>query len=264
MKKINYLMILPILFTLYACDEDVYNLWSESATRLSFKFSKNVDSITFYTFVYEPQTVVKDTIFVDIYTSGFVSKQDRTFTIEQLEPKDAGVKKAREGVHFLSFDNAEVRKHMVIKGGEVTAKLPIIILRDKSLTKGAVELRLRIKENENFIAGIEREQEKQLKFADILMKPELWSATIERYYLGPYGFEKHRFMIDTITEEKINDDFFKKVYGATGDMGLFYHYIDRLKKELIIENDRRKKEGLDILRELPKEGQIIGDPVYFI
>lgn len=264
MKKIKYLIILFIGVTFYSCTEDVYNLWSDPTTRLSFKFIKDVDSVSTSTFVYDTEIVQKDTFMIAVYTSGFTSNQDRAFIVEQLDPLKETAKKAEAGIHFLGFDHPEVVKHLVIKAGEVKAEIPIIMLRDKSLAKNEVELRIRIKENEHFITGIEKDKEKRLIFADILQKPSTWSTAMDKYYLGVWGPEKHRFMINTLPDEKINDDFFTKIYGPKGDIGLLKYYIGVLKAELIKENERRKENKLDILREAPKAGQTVGDPVKFI
>lgn len=259
MKNLSFLIISFALLGLISCSEEKFNLWNDPETHLAFKHVKD-DSVSRHTFVYDIADVQRDTVIFEVYTSGFLSDKDRIFEFEQLDPRDSENSKPIAGVHFVKFDAPEVSNYFVIKAGTAKTKVPIIMLRDKSLKESQFELRVKIKKNENFTLGVERDLEKRLIFADIISRPKGWTINHEKYYFGPYGFEKHRFMISVTPGVKIDEDFFK---AFDSDYPLAGYYADYYTAKLKEENDRRKADGLDVLREAPKEGQTIGDEIYF-
>ena len=164
--KTRYSIILAAaVLTAAGCTEkhETYNL---PETRLGFTYTFDesaqqvLDSASRYTFVYKPSDVVEDTIWITMQTSGFVSDKDRHFEIQQVEadatnihtalPEGTEVINAESGKHFMPFDSPEARELMVVKAGETTARLPIIVYRHPDLLSDKIYLRIRLKENENF------------------------------------------------------------------------------------------------------------------
>lgn len=254
MKKLNKALYLFIGFIFFAC-EDAMNVYNTQDDRLNFTFQGvHYDSVSRMTFVYEPEEVTSDTVFLKLRTMGFIRDYDRRIKLEQIP--SAGMQ-AVSGVHFISIDDPSFADDYVVKAGRDTVIVPIVLLRDKSLKKQEYTLTLKIVENEYFKIGQLRDAEKTIVMADVLSKPSKWTTSIDRYYFGPWGKVKHQFMID-VSGEKIDDDYFT-LFNA--DYGYMISTVAFFKEELIRVNEELAANGKGPLREEPKEGQIEGDLV---
>ena len=112
-------------------------------------------------------------------------------------------------MHFIAFDDPEMKNHFVLRAGKVSAQLPIITLRDPSLRDTVSILRLRIVETEHFKPGDLQRIEQTIEIGDQLMEPKNWSL------LGTYGKIKHRFLIETFPDYRFDEetfDLFRKDY----------------------------------------------------
>lgn len=141
-------------------------------------------------FVYDPETVVRDTIYVPVTSMGFVRDYDRKVTFEQVIVKPDSVYNAEPGVHYVPFDDPEVRDLMVLPAGQASAEIPIIALRDTTLRDTLSVLQLRIAANDYFKVGDPDRAECLVEIGDQLMKPKNWLI------FGDYGYVKHRFLIE--------------------------------------------------------------------
>lgn len=266
MKKNQYIFVLMLGLIFSACSKETLNVWEDTTARLGIYFPPATDSVTNYSFVYEPQTVTRETVIVTVYTSGFVSDRDRVIDFEQLAASTEGVIQAIPGIHFMPFDSDEMKQQMVVKAGEVKADIPIILLRDASLKKNEIELRIKIKENSEFKYAVRRDLEKTIRFSNILMQPTAWGKGFAGIF-GEYGKVKHRFMIDhSPNEQPIDNAFIESIYGKPGvsDMALMAVYKSYFIVKLTEENDRRNALGKGELREdLHVEGDELGAIVKF-
>lgn len=243
-NSIKYIGLLLFGFALFSCEMKL-NPYSEQDNRLSFSFVYGEDSVTRYTFVYDPVTVVLDTLWIPIQTSGFLPDYDREISIEQVATEDM---QAVVGTHYVGFDDSWVAEKMVIPAFVNRLTIPIIVKRDKSLKINEVTLKLKIVENDHFKMGFPRDVYKVIKISDILTKPKTWNSAID-YYIGKYGPVRHQFMIDATMHMgiKMNDQFFDDMLGGSYDYTRYW--INFFENELIKVNEERKKQGLDPLAE---------------
>lgn len=263
-----------MILTVASCTEK-YPLYDYPENRLGFQYTYDeavqqvLDSTTRFTFVYKPSDIKKDTVWVTLQTSGFLSDTDRHFEIMQVEanttnihtnlPEGTQVKNAEAGKHYISFDDPELKKHMVVKAGATTATLPVVLLRHPDLQTDKVYLRFALKENENFKESFERNRYMVIEMSDMLSKPKEWDmGAIEYYFTGPYSTAKHRFMIDYATWT-LDDKWFAQHFSTwTIDMGYTGYLSLFFTNKLIEVNDARIAQGLDVIRDEN------GEPIYFV
>ncbi|WP_167610836.1 DUF4843 domain-containing protein [Maribellus sediminis] len=215
-SRTNLIAFIGLFSLLTACEDD-YLFYDRSNTLIQFgpepgqiyNSSFNLaDTIKTYSFVYEGSSVMRDTVYFDLYALGGPVDADRTFAIKQVmvnnEPN------AEAGKHYLGFDDPEVAGLYTIKAGEVHLSLPLVLLRDESLRSGTYVLKIELEDDENFRIGDPDLIWRKLYFSDQLIRPTLWSI-FEEYSFGKYSEVKHRFMID-VTGEKWDDEFFSALY----------------------------------------------------
>lgn len=98
MKKLmKYTMLLLPVFVLFACEDEV-EVYKESTNRLNFVYAANTKSDTLIprTFVYDPETKVFDTVWLEVTTMGYIAAQERKFVLEQVS---TGENQAEADVH---------------------------------------------------------------------------------------------------------------------------------------------------------------------
>lgn len=230
--------------TLAACEKEL-PVYSSADDALNFVVT--IDEATntaverHFTFVYSPDDVMVDTVWVQADTQGFISSADRPFALEQVTA-DVDRADARPGVHYVAFDNADVARHYVVAAGAPTVRFPVVVMRDASLADGDVSLYFQLRENEYFKQGLMPRRTVKLVISDRLSLPANWSD----YYFGGYGPVKHRFMIDH-TGLKWDEEFIAQL--LDGDWGYIQYLMMKLARELKAENANRAREGLRPLAE---------------
>lgn len=244
MKNITInIFILVLLTTIISCQKETPTLWSD-ADRLNFvqtgytQENIEADTIINYTFVFEPEEVKEHTIWVEIKTMGGIYNYPRPVRIKQTPSLSND---AVAGTHYMSFDNAEVKKQFIIPAAENTAKLPITVLRNELGIK-EFHLRIEFEENECFKLGYPNYSHKTIIISNSLSKPTNWDETIEYYAFGSYSQEKHQFMFD-ITGANIDYKYIQNILDTSD-----YAYMEYLQgwytKKLEEDNQRRENEGL--------------------
>lgn len=217
------------------------------------------DTLQAKSFIYDPPSVLKDTVHLYVQIVGRNVKKDRQIKIEQVI--DTGnVNVAVAGEHFLAFTDPEFSKHLMIKADSGSVKLPIVLYRHDILKKKSFTLKVRLLESGDFKLGESTNLVRTIVFSDKLEKPsywDRWGGYLAKWYLGAYGPVKHRFMID-VTGLKIDDKFLE---GFVRNATLRNFYMTLFKDKLREYNDAHPDNPL---REEPKEGQTIGDLVQFV
>lgn len=230
-------------------------MWSTSCERALPVYDLDADALNFdvsldgatnepkdklYSFVYIDEAVMEDTVWITLNTQGFVTAYDRAFRLRQVEVDT--VVNAVPGVHYTSFDSAEMQKYCVVPAGANTVKVPVIVHRDPSLEENDVRLNIEVLPNENFVQGVKEYRLFPLVISNMLTKPANW----QDYYFGTYGPVKHRFMINQ-TGLRWDEDFLKEI--LAGDYGYIKYLTMLLYQRLEAENADRKAKGLDVLKE---------------
>lgn len=172
---------------IYFLNGSVYN---DDGTVSSGKLQK--DSVNQSFFVYDSDKM-RDTVYVFVKTMGKVSSTDRPIALVQTNTGDDA---AVPGTHYVPLDDPEVTKHMYVPAGKVYAKIPIILLRDKSLQTSQKRLELEVAKNECFRPGIDAWRKFVITTTDLAVKPAMWDSRW-RYYFGPtFGSVKLKFIIN--------------------------------------------------------------------
>lgn len=239
MKTLKYIIVAAVILIMAACKQDEYYLYDDVA-RIQFGPDKTriyqqnydlADTSKLYSFFYEDQTVKEDTVFFDIYAIGGTTKNDRSFTLEQVQVVNA--LNAEPGKHYVAFNDPRATKNFVIKAGTVHTSVPIILLRDPSLKTTTPILKFEVAADDNFKLGELSKIWRKIEFTDRLSQPGAWNASFTQYYFGAYSTVKHQFMID-VTGEKWDQEFTE---GASADYGLLQYYIAVVKAALIDYNN---------------------------
>ena len=192
MKYIYYSIIsLCYLMFITSCKENEMETYKNDPA-IYFNHEE-ADSIA-YSFFTLDSHIPRDTVWVEALTMGLPSSNDREFLLTQTNSDDPDA--AIPGVHYVPFDDPEVKDSICIKAGEVTRLIPVILLRDESLKSTNKRLIITFKPNEYFRLGIDAWRSYTITMTDTAIKPSLWDS-YWRYYLGAsWGVEKMRFAIE--------------------------------------------------------------------
>lgn len=201
------------------------------------------------TFIFEPATLVRDTVYIRINTMGGISPVDRPVKLVQIpeytytytrDPitnqvtdsvKNPVPNTAKPGIHYIDFNDKAVQNLLVIKANEAQSSLPVILLRDTSLKSNSYRLRLKLEANDQFGLGETKFIERTIVFSDRLERFESWK--VDSYsapafsWFGKYSVGKHQFMIDVLKQD-IDEKWFK----ASVELGALNQFVTVLKQAL--------------------------------
>lgn len=250
-KYIGCLLLLGFIIGFPSCKMEL-EPYNEQENWISFVFEKGVDSVMRYTFAYYPEEVKTDTIFIEVTAVGYLSEQERKFTVIQNIAE--GVDNAEEGIHFVPF--ADLAGYYAIAANTTGVKVPVVVKRDPSLKEKEYVLEIKLTENSDFQLASPNSIVKRIVLSDILTKPNTWKGAAA-YYLGTYGTEKHKVMIAATAHYGItvNDEWIDAVFNK-GDYGYVNYWRGIFNTKLQEINDQRAQEGQGPLTEGPEYGQI--------
>ena len=157
MKKLLYLaLLLPLCIV--SCNEDEIMTFDDETAGIYFqnggqtRFYINIDQYydsTFFTFSQSADAVTDTVLYTRLRTMGKVRDYDRKVRVVV----DKEFTTAIEGTHFrVDLDN------IFIPAGESEVRVPVTLLRDKSLLEQEVQLMLKVEDNENFYVPFERQK----------------------------------------------------------------------------------------------------------
>ncbi|SEW54218.1 DUF4843 domain-containing protein [Chitinophaga arvensicola] len=182
MKNINRLIASFLIYLLIgACGKEDRLMYKEAP---SISFRRDVvmpDSIN-YTFVVKPDSLLTDTIYLNIRISGVASDKDRKFNLMTGENSTA-----IKGKHF---DIGET----VIKAGVYAIKFPVYLHRTPDMKDKIFSIYFRMGSSDDFKAGFDNSLTYQVKVTDKLLKPADWSD----FFYGSYSLAKHQFMVSRL------------------------------------------------------------------
>lgn len=179
-----------------------------------------------YSFVWLGKDRWRDTVYLSLRVLGGPAEVDRCLKVSQIEEYDVTYErdnkgyiidsvvvvkknKAVPGIHYVAFDDPEVQNLMRVRANHVVDSLPVILLRDSSLTKEKMRLKIKLENSDDFQLGERGWLTKTVIFSDKLEKPDSWNYTTDRY-LGKYSESKYELMIlvvkDFLGSEYLVDD----------------------------------------------------------
>lgn len=261
--KTNILTAMFLTIALCGCREE-FMLYDDYQARLNFDLSRmdaENRTVEHFTFVFTNTEVRQDTMWIGVKTMGYTSDEDRPFSLEQMDANEVDTDfegtalNAIPGVHYIAFDHPSLRGYYRIPAGQAYVRIPVVFLRDASLTQEERMLFFRIREDGIWQQGIPEYRIRRTGVSDKLTEPVRWQNIA--FYFGEYGPVKHRFLID-ITGQKWDDEFINSFYSFfTGDRTYLEYLLHLARTKLKEENTRRLAEKLDILKEAD------GTPVTF-
>ncbi|SDL86944.1 protein of unknown function [Pedobacter sp. ok626] len=225
MKRLIYFLIILLAAAVTSCTKTDYLYFNDSA-RVQLNDTSTITS----TFFYEPNTVLRDTVYIQVNTIGDVSNKERAVKLVQVvEP--GVLNPAVPGVHYVAMDDPALKHMMVVKGNQVNAMIPVVLLRDASLRTNSFRLRLELAGNDQFGLGEKQSRSCAVVFSDRLERFYSWrtdtgvSPAVSRF--GKYSTRKHQFMYDFL-KVKIDEAW----YQALAATGALDNYKNALKEGL--------------------------------
>ncbi|WP_164111967.1 MULTISPECIES: DUF4843 domain-containing protein [Sphingobacterium] len=211
MKNIKFLYsLLLAAVCLSSCKEKELELYNSSSTiYFEGKFvGKRYQPFSdyFYSFGYTNTEIKVDTFNIHVMATGEVKNRDRKYLIE-FDPAST-LKEGR--------DYEFVNKEFAIKANKVSDTVQIRLLRNNVMTMEALNLKMRLKANANFVTDFQPEDietttasqpttfnDFTLYVDDIAGAPFFWDkkinpsgAQIMITYLGEYSSKKFQLLID--------------------------------------------------------------------
>lgn len=214
-----------------------------------------------YSFIGQDETVTQDTVWFTVRPLGLVPDHSCRIKLEQYEGTewrfeygtDGGVvdsvlrvipRQAEPGVHYVPFDDERMAPWLTLEPGEMEARIPVIVLRDETLSDTTYTLFFRIADSEDLYAGVEELCSVELRIADCLSRPSAWD---DWFFAGTWSATRHEFMIE-VTGEPWDDEF---IGTLTLDDKNYYLYV--FNRELKRVNAERAAQGLPPLRDNPDD-----------
>lgn len=206
MKK-RLLYAWSCLLLCFACQEADYIAFKEPA---AVQFGRPEEKQE-YTFVFEPSSVIRDTVYIRVCLVGHPSKEYRQFKLMQVpalqweykydkfgviaDSVQVELRQGIENTHFLLPED----ECCVICPDSVGCSVPVIVLRDTSLGTHEHHVCFQLEPTADLQVGESAWLRSDIILSDILQKPTNWDNTDINYAsvaLGEYSRVKHRFMID--------------------------------------------------------------------
>lgn len=194
MKKILFcISMLTVFFSMASCEENQMDDYENIPAIYFTRNDGQSDSIN-YSFFILNSAIKRDTIYVRVYSMGKQANYDRPIAIEQTNKDKPNAAKA--GVHYVAFEDTEVKSSFIISANKVYADIPIIVLRDASLTLQEKRLELSVKENEDFNIGIQEWSKFVVTISDQTSKPKMWDSFWKYFFGQSWGIIKMRFIVE--------------------------------------------------------------------
>ena len=131
-------------------------------------------------------------MWVEVALMGFPMNAIRPVEIVQTNQDAADA--AIAGVHYIAFDDAEVKDLMVMGTNQVIARIPVIFLRDVSLKTEKRRLEMTIVENDYFKRGIDADCDFMIQTTELAEEPTNWASTWKAYF-GEWSSQKMWFIV---------------------------------------------------------------------
>ena len=243
MKTVVLNIVVILLVVVFGCTQEDPMSYQD-ISRVQMKDTARLN----YSFVFEPASVEKGIVYIQVNTIGEMMDYDREVKLIQIpeydytyvrDPETNNVidtiitekpNKAIPGVHYVALDDPSVMASFVVKANTVTAQIPITLLRHAHLKENDFRLRLMLVPSGDFEIGETRAVARTIIFADRLVQPAFWDVNVN-YTFGTYGTVKHQFMIDALGE-KIDDEWYEmNVRPITGAGTQYKNLFGRLLKE---------------------------------
>lgn len=217
---------------------------------LEFYSKNDVKAVTtaYSAFYYLDAGKTTDTVLLHVVTLGSLPTKTSYVTLNASTDKTnvSAYPDAVAGVHYVSFDDPELKKLMKVEAGKFEAYIPVVLKRDPSLKSSVYQLRFNIGVSDDFKPGSSKHTEGVIYISDRLSQPSNWTTT---FFLGTYGTVKHQFIIEQ-SGQRWDTDFITTLT-TPADLNAQSFYLFKFTQALKVLNATRKAAGLTELREDP-------------
>lgn len=196
MKRITLtILLLPFLLCwLAGCSKSELTAYTQQGMVYFYRTAYGItnDSTTL-SFAIKADTLVADTVWLDVRIMGEAAPKDRVVKLEAWADSTTAV----EGVDYTFLPS-------VIKAGAFTARLPVLIKRNAGQKTRELRLLVRLGTSADFAPGALGITSGQMpgatlkyliKINDFLTKPANWESFLV-YYFGAYSQVKYKLIID--------------------------------------------------------------------
>lgn len=225
MKTKSFLAIFTFLIFTAGCVENKMLEYEDDPAIYFFRGneSEQRDSIK-HSFFLTGNFSGQDTIWVRVNATSKIQPVDRPISIVQKNIGEPGA--AIPGVHYVAFDDPNIKDKMVIPANRVYGSFPVVINRHPDLDLDVLRIEMEVAENEYFRPGINLQRNFLVTTTSMATKPQYWD-TGWRYFFGTtWGTVKFRFIIEVtgLTEWTINP------IGSGRDTN-YYQYLGKMVKD---------------------------------
>ena len=192
--KQSFVILVTVIFVM-ACKKTTLTAYEQPDMVYIYKdyFSMANDSLI-YSFAIKPATLMQDTVKVPVRIMGLAKNTDRTVNVVVADSSTA-----KSGQHYELLPT-------IVKAGQYTANIPVLVKRSTDLQVAEVTLFLEIKESNDFQPGIPNTAPVnpkaggsltyKIRLNDILTKPSNWDTRLTSFF-GTYSKVKYLFIIQT-------------------------------------------------------------------
>lgn len=248
---INTACLLAVILLFSSCKKAMPGIYS-GEQYLEFSATTTAGAKEVYT-AYAPfyaldANKTTDTVLIHVVTTGSIPSKTSyiQFTAFTDNTVTSTYPDAVAGVHYVSFDDINLKKLMKINAGKSEAYIPVVLKRDPSLKDKVYQLRFKIGISDDIKPGNSNHTEGVIYISDRLSQPINWTTT---FFLGAYGPVKHQFMIEQSGQPW--DAAFITTLTVPVDLNTQSFYLFKFTQALKTVNAARKAAGLAELREDP-------------
>lgn len=198
MKQLSIIFVMLMIFS--ACKKDPQSSYS-GKDGITFYYLSGVeqDSIT-YSFKFNKEPKVKDTVWIKMRLVGKLSHQAR-----QIKVITGPGTTAVEGTHFILPE-------VSLPADSFTMRYPVVLLSKSDLDNKAVRIVLRIADSKDLVVGTGGQADPssantvqfKINFSNKLIKPDYWGYIAG--YIGEYSDVRYQFMIDVFGTANFRPD----------------------------------------------------------
>lgn len=190
------LMLVAVIGLLAACKKSELTKFYEADNVYIYKdaFNTSRDSIL-YSFAIRPASLTADTVKVPLRIMGTAKDRDRQVNVKVLTDSST----AKQDQDFVILPT-------VIKAGEYTGNVVVVIKRTAAMKTAELRLMIEIGESTDFKPGVPNSQPESpraggstkilIKLNDYLTKPTNWDSFLT-FFFGSYSQVKYAFVINT-------------------------------------------------------------------
>lgn len=241
--------LLLIIVMCGSCKKDIPRSYSGQQF-LEFYYVDDIKAVTagYSTYFYKDAAVQYDTVLYHVRSVGTVPSKASYFRFTAFADTSAtpAYPDAVAGVHYVPFDNANMKLLWKLEADSFEAYVPIITIRDASLKTSTYQLHFRIDTSKDFDPGSPNHTEGILYISDRLSRPSNWT---DNFFLGAYGPVKQQFMIDQ-SGDRWDADFIATI-GTNTSLQAYYNF--KFTQALKTLNAQRIAAGQTELRENPAD-----------